>query len=135
MSNAPRREKTAFRQVVTAFQETVRDSLDEDTMTSASTVQRGSQARGEHDARARVPQRQKLGLLVRTIRISPQQVVKLTGLGYLDFNSRGDESARESPSGHISATACNRVALIHIHDLKPSVLGFSGKPGPSRGLR
>jgi hypothetical protein len=37
--------------------------------------------------------RQKLGLLVRTIRISPKQVTKLTALGYLDFDSRGDEKA------------------------------------------
>jgi hypothetical protein len=37
--------------------------------------------------------RQKLGLLVRTIRISPKQVTKLTTLGYLDFGSRGDEKA------------------------------------------
>jgi hypothetical protein len=37
--------------------------------------------------------RQKLGLLVRTIRISPKQVVKLSALGYLDFDSRGDEKA------------------------------------------
>jgi hypothetical protein len=31
--------------------------------------------------------RQKLGLLVRTIRISPKQVTKLTALGYLDFRA------------------------------------------------
>ena len=37
--------------------------------------------------------RQKLGLVVRTIRISPKQVTKLTTLGYLDFDSRGDEKA------------------------------------------
>jgi hypothetical protein len=37
--------------------------------------------------------RQKLGLLVRTIRTSPKQVTKLTTLGYLDFDSRGDEKA------------------------------------------
>jgi hypothetical protein len=56
---------------------------------------------GEHGSKRTVSttrvrefrKRQKLGLLVRTIRISPQQVVKLTALGYLDFNSRGDEKA------------------------------------------
>jgi hypothetical protein len=37
--------------------------------------------------------RQKLGLLVRTIRISPKQVTKMIALGYLDFDSRGDEKA------------------------------------------
>jgi hypothetical protein len=37
--------------------------------------------------------RQKLGLLVRTIRIGPKQVTKLTALGYLDFDSRGNERA------------------------------------------
>jgi hypothetical protein len=37
--------------------------------------------------------RQKLGLLMRTIRISPKQVTKLTTLGYLDFDSRGNEKA------------------------------------------
>jgi hypothetical protein len=37
--------------------------------------------------------RQKLRLLVCTIRISPKQVTKLTTLGYLAFDSRGDEQA------------------------------------------
>ncbi len=37
--------------------------------------------------------RRKLELSVRTIRISPKQVTKLTTLGYLDFDSRGDEKA------------------------------------------
>jgi hypothetical protein len=37
--------------------------------------------------------RRKLGLFVRTIHISPKQVTKLITLGYLDFDSRGDEKA------------------------------------------
>ena len=36
-------------------------------------------------------QRKKLGLMQRTIRISPDQVSKLVALGYL--GSRGDEKA------------------------------------------
>jgi hypothetical protein len=37
--------------------------------------------------------RQKLGLLVRTIRIAPKFVTKMIELGYLSFESRGDAKA------------------------------------------
>jgi hypothetical protein len=37
--------------------------------------------------------RQKLGLLVRTIRIGPKHVTKMIQLGYLSFESRGDAKA------------------------------------------
>ena len=69
-------------------------SLDEDTMTFGEHGSSAEAKRTVSTTRVReFRKRQKLGLLVRTIRISPQQVVKLTALGYLDFNSRGDEKA------------------------------------------
>jgi hypothetical protein len=69
-------------------------SLDEDTMTFGEHNSSAEAKRAVSTTRVReFRKRQKLGLLVRTIRISPKQVVKLTALGYLDFNSRGDEKA------------------------------------------
>jgi hypothetical protein len=69
-------------------------SLDEDPMTFGEHGSSAETKRTVSTTRVReFRKRQKLGLLVRTIRISPQQVVKLTALGYLDFNSRGDEKA------------------------------------------
>ena len=69
-------------------------SLDEDTMTFGEHGSSAEAKRAVSTTRVReFRKRQKLGLLVRTIRISPQQVAKLTALGYLDFNSRGDEKA------------------------------------------
>ena len=69
-------------------------SLDEDTMTFGEHGSSAEAKRTVSTTRVReFRKRQKLGLLVRTIRISPQQVVKLTALGYLDFDSRGDEKA------------------------------------------
>jgi hypothetical protein len=69
-------------------------ALDEDTMTFGEDGSSAEAKRAVSTTRVReFRKRQKLGLLVRTIRISPKQVTKLTTLGYLDFDSRGDEKA------------------------------------------
>ena len=69
-------------------------ALDEDTMTFGEHGSSPEAKRAVSTTRVReFRKRQKLGLLVRTIRISPEQVAKLTTLGYLDFDSRGDEKA------------------------------------------
>ena len=67
-------------------------SLDEDTMTFGAHGSSAEAKRAVSTSRVReFRKRQKLRLVQRTIRISPDQVGKLVALGYL--GSRGDEKA------------------------------------------
>jgi hypothetical protein len=69
-------------------------SLDEDTMTFGKHGSSAEAKRTVSTTRAReFRKRKKLGIMLRTIRTNPKHVTKLIALGYLDFNSRGDEKA------------------------------------------
>jgi hypothetical protein len=67
-------------------------SLDEDTMTFGEHCSSAEAKRAVSTARVReFRKRQKLGLMVRTVRITPNTVRKLIALGYLEGES--DEQA------------------------------------------
>jgi hypothetical protein len=69
-------------------------ALDEDTMTSGEQGSSAEAKRAGSTTRVReFRKHQKLGLLVRTLRITPKVVTKMVQLGYLSFDSRGDAKA------------------------------------------
>jgi hypothetical protein len=100
-------------------------SLDEDTMTFGEHGSSAEAKRTVSTTRVReFRKRQKLGLLVRTIRISPQQVVKLTALGSWISTVGAMRRPRASPSKHISATACRGTTMFG----QTSALNLPGQP-------